>query len=47
MVFLIYMYNCNPPVHPCGVVYQRACGDIKTEKAQKQDWNGILATKLN
>ena len=23
------------------------CMDIKTEKAQEQDWDGTLATKLN
>ena len=23
------------------------CRDIKTEKAQEQDWDGTLATKLN
>ena len=26
---------------------ERACRDIKTEKAQEQDWDGNLATKLN
>ena len=26
---------------------ERACKDIKTKKAQKQDWVGTLATKLN
>ena len=29
---------------------ERACiyvGDIKTEKAQKKDWNGTLARNLN
>ena len=25
--------------------YERACTDIKTEKAQKQDWDGSLETK--
>ena len=24
-----------------------ACRDIKSEKAQEQDWDGTLATKLN
>ena len=26
---------------------ERVRRDIKTEKAQKQDWNGTFATKLN
>ena len=26
---------------------KRVCRDIKTEKAQEQDWDGIIATKLN
>ena len=27
--------------------YERACRDIKTKKAQEQDWDGTLAIKLN
>ena len=26
---------------------ERVCRDIKTEKAQEQDWDGTLGTKLN
>ena len=26
---------------------ERVCRDIKTKKAQEQDWDSILATKLN
>ena len=26
---------------------EKGCRDIKTEKVQKQDWNGTLASKLN
>ena len=26
---------------------ERVCRDIKTKKAQEQDWDVILATKLN
>ena len=26
---------------------ERVCWDNKTEKAQEQDWDGILAAKLN
>ena len=27
--------------------HNRECCDIKTEKAQKHDWDGTLATKVN
>ena len=40
-----YYYDKNNKKHfkKNGIV----CRDIKTEKAQEQDWDGTLATKLN
>ena len=29
------------------IINQRACSDVETEKAQKQNWNYTLSTKLN
>ena len=50
MCVYIHVYTCNLYKNNFKKQFkknERVCRDIKTQKALEQDWDGILATKLN